>query len=195
MPHRERTVRERVYSAIKIPSLSMSELVLTTLDHDATDMLIDKWLEHRSHPPTTYYDNYGHYGDGCGYGEEDLGFEDAYHEWFRDVSVRSTSRRPGHTNLRGGGDGDGNGRQAVLWTKGEFAPENVFCRTVDTGRLIPLDRTWRTHVYHHRTMLDRKLSMLPVVFTMVSTCSPFMQSCLSSIILCIPIIMILPSLF
>lgn len=58
-------------------------------------------------------------------------------------------------------------KQLILWSKGDFMPENVFCRTVDTGRLIPLDRTWTTHVYHHRTMQDRKLSMMPVVFTMV----------------------------
>jgi hypothetical protein len=38
---------------------------------------------------------------------------------------------------------------------------------VDTFRLIPLDRTWTTHVYHHKSMQDRKLSMMPVVFTMV----------------------------
>ena len=51
--------RQKHYSILSPPSLSMFELVKTTLDHDSTDMLIDKWLEHR---------NFGH---------------DAYHEWFR----------------------------------------------------------------------------------------------------------------
>lgn len=120
--------RQRHYSILSPPSLSMSELVKTTLDHDSTDMLIDKWLEHR---------NFGH---------------DAYHEWFRDVRERK------HAHSQ---------KQTVAWNKGDFLPENVFCRTVDTGRLIPLDRTWTTHVYHHHSMQERKLSMLPVVFTMV----------------------------
>ena len=120
--------RQRYYSILSPPSLSMSELVKTTLDHDSTDMLIDKWLEHR---------NFGH---------------DAYHEWFRDVRERK------HAHSQ---------KQTVAWNKGDFLPENVFCRTVDTGRLIPLDRTWTTHVYHHHSMQERKLSMLPVVFTMV----------------------------
>ncbi|KAF8799368.1 hypothetical protein BYT27DRAFT_7201603 [Phlegmacium glaucopus] len=106
----------------------MSELVKTTLDHDSTDMLIDKWLEHR---------NFGH---------------DAYHEWFKDVRERK------HAHSQ---------KQIVAWNKGDFLPENVFCRTVDTGRLIPLDRTWTTHVYHHHSMQERKLSMMPVVFTML----------------------------
>ena len=39
---------------------------------------------------------------------------------------------------------------------------------MDTGRIIPLDRTWITHVYHHHTMQDRKLSMMPVIYTIVS---------------------------
>ncbi|KAH8818636.1 hypothetical protein DL96DRAFT_1621623 [Flagelloscypha sp. PMI_526] len=121
--------KERHYSPFWIPSLSMSELVKTTLDHESTDMLIDKWLEHR----------------GSGH--------DAYHEWFLDVRERkhAASQR----------------KQIIAWTKGEFVPENIFCRTVDTGRLIPLDRTWTTHVFHHRSMSDRKLSMMPVVFTML----------------------------
>ncbi|KAG9315869.1 hypothetical protein JVU11DRAFT_3518 [Chiua virens] len=105
----------------------MSELVCKTLDHDATDMLIDKWLEHRN---------------------------DAYWEWFQGVR----ERKHASNTLR---------RQVIVWSKGDFVPENIFCRTVDTGRLIPLDRTWTTHVYHHRSMQDRKLSMMPVVFTMV----------------------------
>lgn len=105
----------------------MSELVCKTLDHDATDMLIDKWLEHRN---------------------------DAYWEWFQAVR----ERKHASNTLR---------RQVIVWNKGDFVPENIFCRTVDTGRLIPLDRTWTTHVYHHRSMQDRKLSMMPVVFTMV----------------------------
>lgn len=106
----------------------MSELVKTTLSHDSTDMLIDKWLEHRG---------YGH---------------DAYHEWFRDVRERKHAAHD---------------KQSIVWNKGDFVPENIFCRTVDTGRLIPLDRTWTTHLYHHRSMQERKLPMMPVVFTMV----------------------------
>jgi len=106
----------------------MSELVKTTLDHDSTDMLIDKWLEYR---------NAG---------------QDAYYEWFRDVRERKHSHA---TN------------QIIAWNKGEFLPENIFVRTIDTGRLIPLDRTWTTHVYHHHSMQDRKLSMMRVVFTIV----------------------------
>ncbi|TFK17072.1 hypothetical protein FA15DRAFT_676323 [Coprinopsis marcescibilis] len=110
----------------------MSELVKTTLDHDSTDMLIEKWLEHRSNA------------------------HDAYHEWFRDIRERQLHHRASsHT------------KQIIAWNKGEFVPENIFCRTVDTGRLIPLDRTWTTHVYHHHSMSERKLSMLPVVFTML----------------------------
>jgi len=119
--------KTRHYSIFSPPSLSMTELVKTTLDHDSTDMLIDKWLEHRSN---------GH---------------DAYYEWFRDVR----ERKHAHAS-----------KQTVAWNKGDFAPENIFCRTVDTGRLIPLDRTWTTHVYHHHSMQERKLSMMPVVFTM-----------------------------
>jgi len=107
----------------------MTELVRTTLDPDSTDMLIDKWLEHRSS---------GH---------------DAYHDWFRDVR----ERKHAHSHKK----------QVLVWNKGEFVPENIFCRTVDTGRLIPLDRTWTTHLYHHRSMQERKLSMMPVVFTML----------------------------
>jgi hypothetical protein len=106
----------------------MSELVKTTLDHDSTDMLIDKWLEYRTTGP------------------------DAYFDWFKDVRERKHS----HTT-----------NQIIAWNKGEFLPENIFVRTVDTGRLIPLDRTWTTHVYHHHSMQDRKLSMMRVVFTMV----------------------------
>ena len=174
----------------------MSELVKTTLDHDSTDLLIDRWLEHR---------NGGH---------------DAYYEWFRDVRERkhwahaqqsqlmqmqkelfdgegwkmngngNGNLNEKQTNGKGKGkqanangkqtNGNANGRQnlgvksanmqikqMVAWNKGDFAPENVFCRTVDTGRLIPLDRTWTTHVYHHHSMKERKLSMMPVVFTMV----------------------------
>ncbi|KIM89452.1 hypothetical protein PILCRDRAFT_813391 [Piloderma croceum F 1598] len=122
MPQRQR------YSATgKPPSLSSSELVCKSLDHDATDILIDKWLEHRN---------------------------DAYWDWFRGLRERK------HVV-------NGKIKQLLVWNKGEFVPENVFCRTVDTGRLIPLDRTWTTHVYHHRSMMERKLSMMPVVFTML----------------------------
>jgi hypothetical protein len=46
---------------------------------------------------------------------------------------------------------------------------------VDTGCLIPLDRTWTTHVYHHHSMQERELSMMPVVFTMVRDLSYFRQ--------------------
>ncbi|KAF9564364.1 hypothetical protein CPC08DRAFT_705315 [Agrocybe pediades] len=120
--------RQPRYSIFSPPRLSMSELVKTTLDHDSTDMLIDKWLEHH---------NIGH---------------DAYHEWFRDIRDRK------HEHC---------GRQIIAWNKGVFAPENVFCRTVDTGRLIPLDRTWTTHVYHHHSMQEKRRSMLPVVSTML----------------------------
>lgn len=120
------------YSALSQPTLAMSELVCKTLDHDATDMLIDKWLEHRN---------------------------DAYWEWFQAVR----ERKHAFNTLR---------RQVIVWNKGDFVPENIFCRTVDTRRLIPLDRTWSTHVYHHRSMQDRKLSMMPVVFTMVRRSVP-----------------------
>ncbi|KAF8133691.1 hypothetical protein EV363DRAFT_1324383 [Boletus edulis] len=115
------------YSALSQPILAMSELVCKTLDNDTTDMLIDKWLEHRN---------------------------DAYWEWFQAVR----QRKHASNTLR---------HQVIVWNKGDFVPENIFCRTVDTGRLIPLDRTWTTHVYHHRSMQDRKLSMMPVVFTML----------------------------
>jgi len=108
----------------------MSELVCKTLDHDATDVLIDKWLEHRN---------------------------DAYWDWF--LRVRERRHSALHSLQRG--------EQLLAWSKGDFVPENIFMRTVDTARLIPLDRTWTTHVYHHRSMQDRKLSMMPVVFTMV----------------------------
>lgn len=108
----------------------MSELVCKTLDHDATDVLIDKWLEHRN---------------------------DAYWEWF----MRVRERR--HSALRTLQRGE----QLLAWSKGDFVPENIFMRTVDTARMIPLDRTWTTHVYHHHSMQDRKLSMMPVVFTML----------------------------
>jgi hypothetical protein len=118
------------YSPTQPPSLSMSELVCKTLDHDATDVLIDKWLEHRN---------------------------DAYWDWF----MRVRERR--HSALRTLQRGE----QVLSWSKGDFVPENIFMRTVDTARMIPLDRTWTTHVYHHRSMQDRKLSMMPVVFTMV----------------------------
>ncbi|KAF9493623.1 hypothetical protein BDN71DRAFT_1450113 [Pleurotus eryngii] len=121
--------RQRHYSIFTPPSLSMSELVKKTLDSDATDMLIDKWLEHRGN---------GH---------------DAYFDWFQGIRERKCA----HSHMK----------QMLLWNKGEFVPENIFCRTVDTRRLIPLDRTWTTHVYHHRSMQDRKLSMMPVVFTML----------------------------
>ncbi|TFK34724.1 hypothetical protein BDQ12DRAFT_726589 [Crucibulum laeve] len=133
-PKRSPRRRQRHYSMLKPPSLSMSELVKTTLDHDSTDMLIDKWLDHRS---TAH---------------------DAYHDWFMDVRER---KHPFHTNTAN------TMKQIIAWNKGDFVPENVFCRTVDTGRLIPLDRTWTTHVYHHRSMQERRLSMMPVVFTLL----------------------------
>ncbi|KAJ7643798.1 hypothetical protein FB45DRAFT_736502 [Roridomyces roridus] len=77
---------------------------------------------------------------------------DAYHEWFRDVRERR------HAAFD---------KQSIVWNKGDFVPENLFCRTIDTGRLIPLDRTWKTHLYHHRSIKERKLPMMPVVFTML----------------------------
>lgn len=122
--------KRRPYNIFTPPSLCSSELICTILDHDSTDMLIDKWLEHRSP---------GH---------------DAYHDWFRDLRERKHAAQ------------NPNKKQIVAWNKGDFVPENMFCRTVDTGRLIPLDRTWTTHVYHHKSLSDRKLSMMPVVFTM-----------------------------
>ncbi|TFY83108.1 hypothetical protein EWM64_g916 [Hericium alpestre] len=127
----------------------MSELVCKTLDHDATDVLIDKWLEHRN---------------------------DAYWDWFLRVRERrhaaqaqqSQTQAPDPASLQAQANGVIQRElQLLLWNKGEFVPENVFMRTVDTSRLIPLDRTWTTHVYHHRSMQERKLSMMPVVFTML----------------------------
>jgi len=127
----KRRMAQKRYSPIHAPSLSMSELVCKTLDCDATDLLIDKWLEHRN---------------------------DAYWDWFQRVRER---KHVANAAKKG---------QVLLWNKGVFVPENIFCRTVDTGRLIPLDRTWTTHVYHHKSMQERRLSMMPVVFTMVGLC-------------------------
>lgn len=125
--------KQRPYTIFTPPSLSSSELICTTLDHDTTDVLIDKWLGHRS-----------------------PGDDDVYQDWFSDLSLRkNVAQNPTR-------------RQMVAWNKGEFVPENIFCRTIDTGRLLPLDRTWTTRVYHHKSMSERKLSMMPVVFTMVS---------------------------
>lgn len=120
----------RHYSKFIPPSLSMSELLCQKLDNDATDMLIDKWLE-RPHRPDSYYD------------------------WFQRVRERKHLA-----------NSSGRRNQVLLWNKGVFVPENIFTRTVDTGRLIPLDRTWVTHVYHHRSM--KRLTMMPVIFSMVS---------------------------
>jgi hypothetical protein len=122
---------KRHYSKFRRPSIAMSELVCKTLDHDAADVLIDKWLEHPSH---------------------------SYWDWLQRVRDRK------HQAAQHEGPAPS---QLLLWNKGDFVPENVFSRTVDTGRLIPLDRTWSTHVYHHSSLQDRKLSMMPVVFTMV----------------------------
>ena len=122
--------KSRIYSLIHPPSMSMSELICKMLDHNATDVLIDKWLEH------------------C---------NDAYRDWF----LRVRERR--HLALRSLRRGD----QLLAWGKGDFVPENIFMHTVDTARVIPLDRTWTTHVYHHRSMQDQKLSMMSVVFMMV----------------------------
>ena len=127
------TMPGRHYSKFIPPSLAMSELVCQKLDNDATDMLIDKWLE-RPHRPDSYYD------------------------WFQRVRERKHLANT-----------DGRRDQVLLWNKGVFVPENIFTRTVDTGRLIPLDRTWVTHVYHHRSM--KRLTMMPVIFSMVSTYS------------------------
>lgn len=117
------------YSKFIPPSLSMSELICQKLDNDATDLLIDKWLE-RPHRP------------------------DAYYDWFQRIRER---RHVVNANARK--------EQILLWNKGGFVPENIFTRTVDTGRLIPLDRTWVTHVYHHKNM--SRLNMMPVIFSMV----------------------------
>ncbi|KAI0354884.1 hypothetical protein OH77DRAFT_1455685 [Trametes cingulata] len=119
----------RHYSKFLPPSLAMSELVCQKLDNDATDMLIDKWLD-RPHRPDSYYD------------------------WFQRVRER---KHAANANARRA--------QTLLWNKGVFVPENIFTRTVDTGRLIPLDRTWVTHVYHHRSM--KRLTMMPVIFSML----------------------------
>jgi hypothetical protein len=127
--------RVRQYSKFRRPSIEMSELVCKTLDHDAADVLIDRWLKHPSH---------------------------SYWDWLRSVRERK------HAHLARGQDEDAPASQLLLWNKGDFVPENVFSRTVDTGRLIPLDRTWTTHVFHHHSLDDRQLSMSPVVFTMVS---------------------------
>lgn len=145
--------REQHYSLFSPPNLSMTELVKTTLDHESTNMLIDKWLEHRGL------------------------IHDAYHEWFRELRERK------HTPSQN--------KQVIVWSKGEFVPENIFCRTVDTGRLIPLDRTWTTHVYHHRSMQERKLSMMPVVFTMVRESTRVIKENLCLIFAQLPELMIL----
>ena len=128
----KRQMAQKRYSPTRAPSLSMSELLCKTLDCDATDLLIDKWLEHRN---------------------------DAYWDWFQQIRER---KHAANAAKKG---------QVLLWNKGPFVPENIFCRTVDTGRLIPLDRTWSTHVYYHKSMNDRKNSMMPVVYTMVGSCS------------------------
>ncbi|KAF9475063.1 hypothetical protein BDN70DRAFT_884176 [Pholiota conissans] len=81
---------------------------------------------------------------------------DTYHEWFKDVRERR------HNDIANLAE-----KQVIAWNKGAFSPENVFCRTVDTGRLISLGRTWTTHVYHHHAIQERQLSMMRVVFTML----------------------------
>ncbi|KAG6830579.1 hypothetical protein H0H92_016030 [Tricholoma furcatifolium] len=78
----------------------------------------------------------------------------AYQEWLRDIRER---KHAAQSQMK----------QIIAWNKGDFTPDNVFCRTVDTGRLIPLDRPWTTHVYHHQSYADRGLPMKPVVFTML----------------------------
>lgn len=87
---------------------------------------------------------------------------DTYYDWFDRVRERKHSASANNRK-----------EQILLWNKGGFVPENIFTRTVDTSRLIPLDRTWVTHVYHHRSM--QRLSMMPVIFSMVSL-SFFQQS-------------------
>ncbi|KAF5380692.1 hypothetical protein D9757_007038 [Collybiopsis confluens] len=58
-------------------------------------------------------------------------------------------------------------KQILVWNKGDFVLDNIFCRTVDTGRLMPL-RGWTTHIYHRSESLqDRKRPMKPVLFTML----------------------------
>ncbi|KAJ7069491.1 hypothetical protein C8F01DRAFT_1112943 [Mycena amicta] len=121
--------RPHYYSLFAPPRLSLSELVQTTLSHDSTDLLIDKWLEHRG---------YGH---------------DVYYEWFKDVRERKQTAQD---------------MQSIVWNKGDFVPENIFCRTVDSGRLIPLDRTWSNVLFHHRSMpAERNGNGMPIVFTML----------------------------
>jgi hypothetical protein len=184
--------RQRNYTIFSPPLLSMSELVKTTLDHDSTDELIDQWLDHRNGGHDAYYEwfmdvrerrhlAHAQRSQLVQMQREGFGGEG----WKMNGNGKQTN---GNGNLNEKQtNGNGNGKQAnangkqnlgvkntnmqtkqmVAWNKGEFAPENVFCRTVDTGRLIPLDRTWTTHVYHHHSMRERKLGMMPVVFTMV----------------------------
>lgn len=61
--------------------------------------------------------------------------------WLKKVRERTTS-----------GDAVESQKQILLWTKGSYTFRNVFARTVDTGRLLPLDRTWTTHIYYHNTL-------------------------------------------
>lgn len=57
--------------------------------------------------------------------------------------------------------------QLLAWNTGEFAPENIFCRTVDTARVIPLDRTWTTHIYYHKIWRDHEQHLLKLLLSMV----------------------------
>jgi hypothetical protein len=58
----------------------------------------------------------------------------SYWDWLEVVRERK------HDAMKVAGGPLCDGSQLLLWNKGDFVPENVFCRTVDTGRLIPLDR-------------------------------------------------------
>ncbi|KIK69783.1 hypothetical protein GYMLUDRAFT_34180 [Collybiopsis luxurians FD-317 M1] len=109
------------YSPFRPPSLSMTELIKTTLDEDSVYELINRWFERP---------------------------QDLWTDWF-------CSRKYARDQ-----------KQILVWNKGDFLLENIFCRTIDTGRLVPL-RTWTTHIYYHRSIQDRKRPMKPVVFTML----------------------------
>lgn len=57
--------------------------------------------------------------------------------------------------------------QMLAWNKGDFAPENIFCRTVDTCRVLPFVRSWTTNVYYHKTMLRPAHKSAAVLLTLV----------------------------
>lgn len=65
--------------------------------------------------------------------------QDCYTEWF-------FSRRDQKY--------DRNQKQLVIWTKGELQAENIFCRTVDTSRLLPLRRLVAPSLFYPRLTSD-----------------------------------------